>query len=511
MKVIDPVCGMSVDETSPYQVSHEGQTVSFCSPSCREKFVQQHFAPVAASTPTSTLLPDLQPVLAAKTAIDPICHMTVDRERALSATKDGRTEYFCSAHCKAVFLGETTSTTRSCCGGTHKPPSDVPKSTGKAYFCPMCPGVESDTPGTCPECGMALERSHAQATVTTWTCPMHPEIQRSEPGACPICGMDLEPSTVTSGDEDETELRSMTRRLWVSAALSVPVFLLAMGPMIGLPLHNWLSPRLSQWLQFLLATPVVLWGGWPFFVRGWTSLTSRHLNMFTLIAIGTGAAYLFSVAALIFPDAFPKSFQMHGVVELYFEAAAVITTLVLLGQVLELRARRRTGSAIRELLSLVPATAHVLRDGAEVDVSLHEVHVGDRLRVRPGEKIPVDGLVIEGRSAVDESMITGEPIPVEKVTAEKVIGGTLNSTGTLVIEAEKVGSETMLSRIVQMVADARRSRAPIQRVADSVAGYFVPAVVAVAVVTFVIWAVWGRTTSILRRSSLHEPVGADLR
>jgi Cu+-exporting ATPase len=337
---------------------------------------------------------------------------------------------------------------------------------------------------------MALEANPSAMGATVWTCPMHPEIERTEPGACPICGMDLEPKVVAR-EEDHSELDSMSRRFSISAALTLPVLVLAMGPMLGLPIHEWVSPRANQWLQFILSTPVVLWGGWPFLVRGWRSLATRHLNMFTLIALGTGAAYLFSVAALLWPGAFPEAFKMHGVVELYFEAAAVITTLVLLGQMLELRARRRTGSAIRELLSLAPPTARVVRGAEEVDVPLAHVKVGDRLRVRPGEKVPVDGEVIEGRSAVDESMISGEPMPVEKQKGDEVFGGTINTTGALVMRADRVGGETVLSRIVQMVSEAQRSRAPIQRLADTVAGWFVPAVVLVSVLSFIGWAVWG--------------------
>jgi P-type Cu+ transporter len=272
---------------------------------------------------------------------------------------------------------------------------------------------------------------------------MHPEIRQEHPGDCPVCGMALERVTDGSAGEDDSELRSMSRRFLVSGALSLPLFLLAMAPMVRLDTHRWLSAGQNQWLQFLLATPVVLWGGWPFFVRGWRSVLSRRLNMFTLIAIGTGAAYVYSLAALLIPDAFPASFKMHGAVELYFEAAAVITTLVLLGQVLELRARQRTGSAIRELMSLAPTTAHRIQNGEESDVPLSKVQTGDLLRVRPGEKIPVDGSVTDGKSAVDESMITGEPLPVEKGPADKVIGGTINSTGSFLMRAERVGSDTM--------------------------------------------------------------------
>ena len=496
MKHRDPICGMEVDESTPHRAEQDGNAVYFCSDSCRQKFLasapHRHSAepvPASAGFAHESLLTVIEPPVPAGLAIDPICHMTVDPAKALKAEKDGRTEYFCSEHCRSKFLGEPT-TGHSCCGG-HGASSASHKPT-KAWFCPMCPGVESDQPGTCPECGMALERAHPVSTATVWTCPMHPEVRQDHPGDCPLCGMALEPVTgEAGGGEDDAELKSMSLRFWISAALSLPLFVLAMAPMVGLDLHRWLPAASNQWLQFFLATPVVLWGGWPFLVRGWRSLVTRRLNMFTLIAIGTGAAYLYSVAALLVPGAFPDSFKMHGVVELYFEAAAVITTLVLLGQVLELRARQRTGSAIRELMALAPTTAHVLKDGVERDVHLSQVLAGDLLRVRPGEKVPVDGVVTEGRSSVDESMITGEPLPVEKSAGEKVIGGTINATGSFVMRAESVGQDTMLSRIVQMVADARRSRAPIQRVADTVAGYFVPAVIAVAILAFAAWAIWG--------------------
>ncbi len=319
---------------------------------------------------------------------------------------------------------------------------------------------------------------------------MHLEIEQEGPGQCPICGMALEPKTVQrDAEEDVSELRSMTLRFWVSTALTVPVLLIAMLPMIGVPVDRWLGDTLFLWLQLLFSTPVVLWGGWPFFERGWRSIVTRNLNMFTLIAIGTGSAYLYSLVAVLFPSLIPDAFGHQGTVHVYFEAAAVIVTLVLLGQVLELRARRRTGSAIRELLSLAPPTARIVRDGQEREVSLEEVREGDILRVRPGEKIPVDGKVTDGRSTVDEAMITGEPMPVQKQKDDSVIGGTVNQTGSFLMLAEKVGGDTVLSRIVDMVADAQRSRAPIQKVADTVAGYFVPAVLLIAVATFLVWAI----------------------
>lgn len=321
----------------------------------------------------------------------------------------------------------------------------------------------------------------------TYTCPMHPEIERDKPGDCPICGMALEPKTISAATlEDDSELIDMTRRLWVGAALTLPVFLLAMSHLLP-NAPAWLSGDASRWIQFALTTPVVLWAGWPFFVRGWRSLVSRHLNMFTLIAIGVGVAWLYSCAALFFPALFPPAPGHHAKPGLYFEAAAMITVLVLVGQVLELRARRRTGKAIRSLLDLTPPTARLAVNGEERDVPLAEVKTGDRLRVRPGEKIPVDGTLLDGRTTVNESMITGEALPVEKRAGDKVIGGTLNNTGSFVMKAERVGDETVLAQIVRMVSEAQRSRAPIQRLADKVAGYFVPAVLFVAFVTFVVW------------------------
>jgi P-type Cu+ transporter len=324
-----------------------------------------------------------------------------------------------------------------------------------------------------------------------YTCPMHPQVERDGPGNCPICGMTLEPKTVVAGGEEENaELRDMTRRFWIGAALTLPVFLLEMAHLFP-NAPAWIGGDLVRWMQFVFSTPVVLWAGWPFFQRGWQSLRNRALNMFTLIAMGVGVAWFYSTVVMLAPGIFPRSFASHGKIDIYFEAAAVITVLVLLGQVLELRARSRTGSAIRALLNLAPTVARVVHDGEERDVPLEQVQRGDRLRVRPGEKIPVDGKVLEGRTSVDESMITGESIPVEKTIGDRVTGGTINQTGSILMEAEKVGAETVLSRIVEMVAEAQRSRAPIQGLADKVSGWFVPAVIAVAVATFVIWATVG--------------------
>ncbi len=334
---------------------------------------------------------------------------------------------------------------------------------------------------------------HDDSGRVRYTCPMHPEIVRDGPGSCPICGMALEAMTVSADDDEDHELLGMSRRFWISVILTVPLVVLSMAEMVPGLVPSSVAPLpVLVWLQFLLAAPVVLWGGLPFFERGWKSIVNRNLNMFTLIAIGTGTAFVYSAAAAIVPGAFPDSFRHHGEVAVYFEPAAVIVTLVLLGQVLELRARRQTGSAIRALLGLAPKTARrILEDGREVDVALDLVVKGDRLRIRPGEKIPVDGVVIEGSSAVDESMITGEAIPVKHGPGEKLIGGTVNGTGTLVLLAERVGSETVLAQIIRMVSEARRTRAPIQRLADVVSSYFVPAVVVVAVITFFAWAVFG--------------------
>jgi len=341
---------------------------------------------------------------------------------------------------------------------------------------------------------MALEPTiPLAATRTEYTCPMHPEIVRPGPGSCPICGMALEPRTVTATEEENPELRDMTRRFWISLILTVPLLAIAMVDMLpGMPVEHALPAGWLPWIELLLATPVVLWGGWPFFQRGWASIVNRSTNMFTLIAMGTGVAYLFSLTATVFPSIFPASFRdMSGAPPVYFEAAAAIVTLVLLGQVLELRARSRTGAAIRALLDLSPKTARILRDGTEQDIPLDQVKPGDRLRVRPGEKIPVDGVVLEGTSTVDESMITGESMPVTKEPRSRVIGATVNATGSFVMRAEHVGGETLLARIVQMVSQAQRSRAPIQRLADRVAAWFVPAVIGIAVLTFIVWAVFG--------------------
>jgi Cu+-exporting ATPase len=381
-----------------------------------------------------------------------------------------------------------------------KPRTQAPSRAGAesfAYVCPMCPEVREKKPGSCPSCGMALEPEMPVAsTRTEYTCPMHPEIVRLTPGSCPICGMALERRTVTSAFDinDNPELRNMTRRFWVSLALTAPLMAIAMAAMFWeMPLHRLLPGAALIWLELALATPVVLWGGRPFFQRFWTSLVNRSPNMFTLIGMGTGVAYAYSVIATLAPGIFPESLRvMSGYPDVYFEAAAAITTLVLLGQVMELRARSRTSAAIRALLDLSPKTARQLNaDGSEKDVPLEQVKPGDRLRVRPGEKIPVDGTLLEGRSAIDESMITGESVPVEKSPGSKVIGATINGTGSFVMQAERVGSETLLAQIVRLVGQAQRSRAPIQRLADRVSKWFVPIVVAVAVITFFAWLLLG--------------------
>ncbi|HSE42753.1 MAG TPA: heavy metal translocating P-type ATPase [Acidobacteriota bacterium] len=394
--------------------------------------------------------------------IDPVCSMQVDPARAAAAAEhNGVPYYFCSTYCADKF-----------------------RQNPEAFLKVKEPVVPIQPP---PD--------KAKKDTRIFTCPMHPEVEQIGPGFCPICGMALEPRTITLDAEPENpELKDMSRRFWISAVLSAPVLFIGMSEMIpGQPLQHSVSSRILVWLQLLLSAPVVLWGGYPFFVRGWASIRNRSANMFTLIALGTSAAFIYSVIAALFPDFFPNSFRGHnGEVPVYFEAAAVITTLVLLGQVLELRARDRTSHAIRELLNLAPKTARLVKaDGTEIDVPVDQVHVGDRLRVRPGEKIPVDGMVIEGHSFVDESMITGEPIPVEKSPGTPVTGGTLNTTGSFLMEAKRVGSETMLSQIVHLVSEAQRTRAPIQRLADVVSAYFVPIVIIIAILTFIAWTIFG--------------------
>ncbi len=423
---------------------------------------------------------------------DPVCGMTVRVDSQHRAEHGGREYVFCGAGCKRKFEAdpERYMASRSQTG----PSTAVP---GVAeYTCPMHPEVRQPKPGACPKCGMALEPVHvaAPARKTEWTCPMHPQIVHDVPGSCPICGMALEPRTVALTDEDNPELVDMRRRFWVSVGLTAPLVLMMLGSLLpGQPIHKLVPMSIASWVELALATPVVLWGGWPFFVRFWQSLVNRSPNMFTLIGLGVGVAYLYSLGAALMPGIFPESFRdASGRVGTYFEAAAVIVTLVLLGQVMELKARSQTSAAIKALLGMAPTTARRIEsDGTEADVPLDRVHVGDRLRVRPGEKVPVDGIVLEGRSAVDESLVSGEPIPVEKEAGSRLVGATINGTGSLVMRAEKVGADTLLARIVQMVAQAQRSRAPIQRLADQVSAWFVPTVVVIAILTFIVWAVVG--------------------
>ena len=425
---------------------------------------------------------------------DPVCGMTVDPAKAPSVENDGTKFYFCCQGCATKFQADPAKYL--------KPKAVAPliqlvaKPSSKAdYTCPMHPEVHKAGPGSCPKCGMALEPAtiEAPASRTEYTCPMHPQIVRDAPGSCPICGMALEPRNA-SVDEENPELNSMTRRFWVGAAFTLPLLAVMVSDILpSHPIQHLLMGGLLGWIEFALATPVVLWAGWPFFERGWQSVVHRSPNMFTLIAIGSGSAYLYSVAAVVAPGIFPAAFRdMSGNLGLYFEAAAVITVLVLLGQVLELKARSQTSGAIKALLGLAPKTARrIAANGSESDVDLSAILVGDKLRVRPGEKIPTDGVVTEGRSSVDESMVSGEPIPVEKTVDGKVVGGTINGTGSFVMKAERVGADTLLAQIVKMVSEAQRSRAPIQRLADKVASYFVPAVLASSVITFVVWAIFG--------------------
>jgi P-type Cu+ transporter len=537
VSVKDPVCGMAVDPAQPRgKAEHAGQTYYFCSPGCMHKFVSSPAKYLSANRGAVESAPQAR--VPTKLNQDPVCGMTVDPSKAASSVEqEGKLYHFCSRGCAEKFKADPAkylspnykpagmgamvqlgakpvqispgarppAITLADAGSSPHPPADagvkpapsvaegVAHPTETAYVCPMDPEVRQSQPGACPKCGMALEPEVpvAAPTTTQWTCPMHPEIVRDAPGACPICGMALEPRTVSAAPEENLELRDMTRRFWTSVLLGVPLVAYAMLRM-G-PLAHVLTPRAGTWLEFALATPIVLWCGWPFFVRGWASVKFRSPNMFTLIAMGVGVAYVYSAVATFAPRIFPETMRgMHGQPEVYFEAAAAIVALVLLGQVLELRARSRTSSAIRALLDLSPKLARIMRDdGSEYDVPLEQVQVGDKLRVRPGEKIPSDGIVLDGLSSVDESMVTGESIPVEKRTGDKVIGATVNGTGWLLMRAERVGSETMLAQIVQMVSQAQRSRAPIQKLADKVAAWFVPAVLAVAVITFIVWLAVG--------------------
>jgi Cu+-exporting ATPase len=489
---IDPVCGMTVNpETAVGSSEYHGKTYYFCSQSCLRKFQADPDAflnkavggseiqmPHASRHQVSKSEDSIPTQVQKETAklIDPVCGMTVTQDTAAGKKEyKGEIYYFCSQNCLNKFSANPDAFVNR----------DAQQKTSAQQERQQQTDSQREHLASAPE---------KVTNPVEYTCPMHPEIVRDKPGSCPICGMALEPRVITLAEDDNIELKEMTRRFWVSLVLTAPVLVLAMSDLIpGQPIQHALSMKVINWVQFVLATPVVLWGGLPFFERGWASIVNRSLNMFTLIAIGTGTAYLYSLIALFFPHLFPASFRGHGgEVALYFEAAAVITTLVLLGQVLELRARSQTSSAIKMLLNLAPKTARVIRgDGSEEDIPLEQVQVGDKLRVRPGEKVPVDGIVIEGKTSIDESMVTGEPIPVEKTPGSKVTGGTVNATGSLVMRAERVGSDTLLAQIVRLVGEAQRTRAPIQRLADVVSSYFVPIVVVIAFVTFIVWGLIG--------------------
>jgi Cu+-exporting ATPase len=470
----DPVCGMSVDsESAAAQQDYRGKTWYFCCEHCHSKF---------QADPAHYALPE--------TPTDPVCGMEVSEDSDHHAAYNGQSYYFCSSSCLEKFEVDPESYTK-----TGRPAEGAGDIESTLYTCPMHPEIEQLGPGACPKCGMALESKGIPlvATKTEYTCPMHPEILQDDPGSCPKCGMVLEPRSVEV-EQDTSELDYMTRHFWVCVFLAAPVFFGAMAAEVWpAAMAEIINPRYRQWLELLLATPVVIWGGWIFYVRAWQSLVTRNLNMFTLIGLGVSVAWIYSMTGVLLPEIFPGSvFNEMGVVPVYFEAAAVITTLVLLGQVLELRARSQTNAAIKMLLGLAPKTARIVHDdGSEEDIPMEHVKPGDTLRVRPGEKIPVDGTVVEGESNVDESMVTGEPLPVEKSAGEKLIGATVNGTGSLLMKAEKVGADTLLSQIVQMVADAQRSRAPIQKLVDIVSGYFVPIVVLAAIVTFIVWNILG--------------------
>ncbi len=421
---------------------------------------------------------------------DPVCGMEVTSKSPHRYTVNGEDFGFCSLRCHDKFASDPSKY-------LSPKPRASPSATAPskhAYTCPMDPEIRAGEPGSCPKCGMELESVVPHpAAKAAWTCPMHPEIVRDAPGSCPICGMELEP-TVATGDEESHDLRDMKRRFWFAAALTLPLVVLAMGDLLpGQPISHLLSARVRTWLELLLATPVCTWAAWPFYVRAVQSVRNKSLNMFTLIGLGVSVAYLYSLVAALLPGIFPESFRGEGgEVAVYFEAGGVIVTLILLGQVLELRARHATGTAMKKLLGLAPKTARrLMDDGSEKDVPLDAVVVGDRLRIRPGEKVPVDGIVLEGVSSVDESMVTGEPMPTEKRSGDHLVGATVNATGALVMRAEKVGSETLLARIVTLVAEAQRSRAPIQKLADVVAGYFVPIVIGTSILTFVVWSLVG--------------------
>jgi Cu+-exporting ATPase len=474
---IDPVCGMTVKPDTPLRHEHNGKTYLFCNPKCLAKF---------SAAPEKYLFGGVSETGEIK---DPVCGMTVKPDSPLRHEHADKTYLFCNPKCQAKFSADPEKYLHP---AHAEPQVAIP---GAVYICPMDPEVRESKPGSCPICGMALEPEDAlpKPDVTEYFCPMHPEVVRDEPGDCPKCGMALEARTVAAKEENP-ELDDMSRRFWIGLALAVPVFVMAMvSDMWAGFVPQMISFQKLQMIEFMLATPVVLWCGRPFFERGWASVVNWHLNMFTLISLGVGVAWSYSVVGIFMPEIFPATLRRaDGTLPIYFEAAAMITVLVLMGQVLELKARSRTNTAIKLLLGLAPKTARIVRsDGKEEDIPLEQVQVGDVLRVRPGEKIPVDGQVVEGSSSVDESMVTGEPIPTEKQQGEKVIGATMNGTGGLLMRAEKVGTHTLLAQIVRMVSEAQRSRAPIQRLADVVSGYFVPIVVFVALLAFGVWMAWG--------------------
>ena len=483
----DPVCGMVTTDPGAYlPLEYRGKTYYFCSEHCRQKF---------SDNPEKYLGEPSVREAEPREFRDPVCGMvTTDANAYLPLEYHGKIYYFCSEHCRKKFKENPDKYLRA----VEERAAPASRTNGRTqdYCCPMHPEVQSPVPASCTKCGMALEPAIPGAFpgTTQWTCPMHPEVVREEPGACPLCGMALEPvSPAEAGGEENAEYRDMKTRFVVSAVLTLPIVLISMRSMIpgGAFLDALATAGTFLWIELLLATPVVLWGGWPFFVRAWQSLVFKSLNMFTLIGLGVAVSYGYSLVAALFPGIFPSSFRgMNGTIGVYFEAAAVITTLVLLGQVLELKARSKTGEAIRSLLSLAPKKARRIdAQGHDEDVPLGMIHPGDRLRVLPGEKVPTDGMVLEGSSNVDESMITGEPVPVEKRSGDPVVGGTINGNGSLVIEATRVGADTLLAQIVMLTAQAQRSRAPIQRLADVVSAYFVPAIILIAIVTFGLW-VW---------------------
>ena len=489
---IDPVCGMEVPEFADNQKEYSGKTYSFCGEFCLHKFEsdpEKYIKPIPLT--------------------DPVCGMQVEDSSNFRFKLKNSVFYFCSTTCRDKFIHSPQSylanpkdkiENKATChevndSNSLEPSKFIQTNDADLYTCPMHPEIEQQGPGSCPKCGMALELKGVPiiASKTEYTCPMHPEIVQDHPGSCPKCGMALEPRTV-DGEEDNSELKFMSLRFWISTFLAIPIFVSAMSAEVWPEaIAEIINPKTRQWFELVLSAPIVWWCGWVFYVRGWQSVVTRNLNMFTLIAIGVSVAWLYSFIGVVFPGIFPDAvFNKFGVIPAYFEAASVITALVLLGQVLELRARSETNAAIKLLLGLAPKTARIVRsDGTEDDIPIEQVNVGDMVRIRPGEKVPVDGTVVEGESNIDESMVTGEPLPVEKAAGDKLIGATVNGTGGLLMRAEKVGADTLLSQIVKMVAEAQRSRAPVQKLVDTVAGYFVPIVIVIAVITFVIWSNWG--------------------